>query len=311
MIRPSVALCTFNGGRFLREQLQSIAAQSTPPAELVICDDGSTDDTVAIAEAFARTAPFRVDVRRNRTRLGTAANFDSAMSLCNGDVIFLCDQDDVWHPEKIARTIRQFDDLHIQCVFTDARLIDEEGKPIGRTMWQQIGFDPRRFDFGTVVDRNVATGATMALRASLRPLIQPIPRDQPHDWWIVLLSAATQSATPLNEPLIDYRVHKDQQSGAGPRVGSLNTWIDASRQTGPQAFRARAERLKLLRDRLASAGVSIDIADRIAHLETRAEMRGMRRPLLVARELLTGRYFRYSRHVFSAAKDLFGIASSR
>ena len=118
MSNASVALCTYNGGRFLREQLQSIADQSARPAELVICDDGSTDDTVSIAETFARSAPFRVDVHRNRTRSGTIANFDYAMSLCGGDVIFLCDQDDVWHPEKIARTIRRFDDARVQCIFT-------------------------------------------------------------------------------------------------------------------------------------------------------------------------------------------------
>src|SRR5713226_2485661 len=141
MSRASVALCAYNGGRFLREQLRSITEQSTPPCQLVICDDGSTDDTVAIADSFARSAPFPVEVRRNRTRLGTGANFDEASSRCSGDVIFLCDQDDVWHPEKITRTIERFDDPRVQCVFTDARLVDEEGRQIGRTLWQQIGFD--------------------------------------------------------------------------------------------------------------------------------------------------------------------------
>jgi glycosyltransferase involved in cell wall biosynthesis len=313
MNRASIALCTYNGARFLREQLQSIAAQETRPFELVISDDASSDDTFAVAWEFARSAPFPIELHRNATRLGTVANFDQAISRCKGDVIFLCDQDDVWRPEKIARMLPRFDDPHVACAFTDARLIDEKGTPRGSTLWQQIGFDPRRFDFAAVADRNVATGATMALHASMRPLVQPIPRDQPHDWWIALLAAATGGAIPLEEPLIDYRVHGEQQSGAGPEVGSLETWIGASMRTGPRAFRERAQRLELVRDRLASAGVTIRIDDRIAHLQARASVEGAgtRRALVVARELLNGRYFRYSRHLLSAAKDLFGVASGR
>jgi hypothetical protein len=162
----------------------------------------------------------------------------------------------------------------------------------------------------TLANTNVVTGATMAFRASLREIIQPIPRDQPHDWWIALIAAAMNSLAPIEEPLIDYRLHKRQQSGAGPEVGSLNTWLNASMQTGPRAFHDRARRLQLVRDRLAQHGVTVDLDARIEHLETRASMRGMQRPLLVARELLTGRYFRYSRHILSAAKDLFGVASN-
>jgi glycosyltransferase involved in cell wall biosynthesis len=311
MTRASVALCTYNGARYLREQLRSIADQRTPPHEVVICDDASTDDSVKIAENFARTAPFNVAIHRNPTRIGTVANFEQAIALCSGDVIFLCDQDDVWHPDKIARLLPRFGEARVACIFTDARLIDERGNAIGRTLWQQIGFAGLRFSFDTVADRNVATGATMAFRASLRSLLLPMPKDQPHDWWIVLLTAATGGAIPISETLIDYRVHGEQQSGAGPKVGSLETWIAASMSTGPQAFRDRAHRLELVRDRLATAGVQIDIDDRIAHLQTRASMHGFRRPLLVLRELLSGRYFRYSRHVISAAKDLFGSASSR
>lgn len=99
----SVALATYNGGKFLGEQLQSIAAQTQAPHELIACDDGSTDDTLSILEAFAATAPFPVLVRRNARRLGYADNFLGAMSLCKGDYIACCDQDDLWLPQKIAR----------------------------------------------------------------------------------------------------------------------------------------------------------------------------------------------------------------
>ena len=311
MTRATVALCTYNGARFLRQQLQSIAAQTKKPDSVVISDDASSDDTVTIAREFARSSPFPVDIHIHPARLGVSGNFDRAISLVNGDVIFLADQDDVWHPEKMERLLAVFDDARVTCVFTDARLVDENGTSMDHTLWQQIRYRPSPRLFDTLADRNVATGATMAFRAELRRLILPIPRDQPHDWWIALLAAATDGLHPMAAALIDYRVHRQQQAGAGPQVGSLRTWIEASMQTGPRAFRDRADRLALVRDRLASRGVAIDVDERIAHLLARASMRGVRRPLLVARELLTGRYFRYSRHLVSAAKDLFGIASLR
>src|SRR5438552_3361865 len=110
MTAVSVALCTLNGAAFLREQLQSIVEQSVAPDQIVVCDDGSTDDTLAIARQF------RCEVHTTGQRLGTIANFDRAIALCKGDVIFLADQDDVWHRDKVAKTIARLD----QCAFSDA-----------------------------------------------------------------------------------------------------------------------------------------------------------------------------------------------
>ena len=307
MMRASVALCTYNGARFLREQLQSIADQTVKPAQVVICDDGSRDDTLSIAHQF------RFEIHTTDRRLGTVANFDRAIALCNGDIIFLADQDDVWHRDKVKQTLERFDDLRVQCVFTNARLIDENGTPLGGTLWQHIGLRGARVPspalFNVLANTNVATGATMAFRSSLRSLIQPLPSDQPHDWWIALLAAATNGLAAIDEPLIDYRLHPRQQAGAGPQTGSVDVWLDAAMRTGPRVFEERARRLELVRDRLASRGIAVDLDARIAHFRTRASMRGAMRPLLVAREMLNGRYFRYSRHFISAAKDLFGVAS--
>lgn len=99
----SVAMCTYNGSAFLQEQLDSIAAQTRLPDELVICDDGSSDSTVDIVERFAHGVSFRVQLFRNPQNLGSTRNFEQAMRLCTGDLIALSDQDDVWMPEKLAR----------------------------------------------------------------------------------------------------------------------------------------------------------------------------------------------------------------
>src|SRR5215207_2518174 len=101
MVRISIALCTYNGEQYLQQQLDSFVAQSRPPDELVVCDDRSTDRTVPIVEDFAKRAPFRVELVINETNLGSTRNFEKAIGLCTGDIIFLADQDDVWLPEKL------------------------------------------------------------------------------------------------------------------------------------------------------------------------------------------------------------------
>ena len=97
----SVALCTYNGARFLEEQLASLLAQNRRPDELVVCDDRSTDSTVQMLESFSRSAPFPVRIQVNPVNLGSTVNFDRAMRLCAGSLIAFCDQDDIWLPHKL------------------------------------------------------------------------------------------------------------------------------------------------------------------------------------------------------------------
>jgi len=99
--KVSVAMCTYNGQRFLHQQLQSLLDQTVRPDELVVCDDGSSDDSLMVVEAFAVSAPFFVRVIRNSQNLGYIRNFEQAISRCTGDLVFLCDQDDVWDRRKI------------------------------------------------------------------------------------------------------------------------------------------------------------------------------------------------------------------
>src|SRR5882724_11959920 len=94
--RISVAMCTYNGAGFLSEQLESIAAQTRLPDELVICDDRSTDESVEIVRNFARHTPFSVRLEMNEENLGSTKNFEKSIGLCQGEIIALADQDDVW-----------------------------------------------------------------------------------------------------------------------------------------------------------------------------------------------------------------------
>src|ERR687885_1327551 len=101
-MKVSVAMCTYNGAAFLREQLQSLAAQARTPDELVVCDDASADATVRVVREFAAAAPFPVRLTVNERNLGSTKNFERAISLCAGDLVALSDQDDLWLPAKLA-----------------------------------------------------------------------------------------------------------------------------------------------------------------------------------------------------------------
>src|SRR5215468_7332763 len=122
-MKISVAICTYNGARFVREQLASIAAQTRPPDELIVCDDGSKDATVEIINSFARASGFPVQLKINEARLGSTRNFDQALGLCNGEGIAFSDQDDVWLPQKLEML-----EKHLMrgaaLAFTDGEVVD-------------------------------------------------------------------------------------------------------------------------------------------------------------------------------------------
>lgn len=138
----SVAMCTFNGARFLGAQLASIAAQDRPPDELVVCDDGSSDGSIEIVIQFARRSKFPVRLVVNDTNLGSTKNFEKAISLCRGAIVALADQDDVWYQHKLGRIEKAFlRSSETVLAFSDADLIDEESHSLGARLWPTFSFD--------------------------------------------------------------------------------------------------------------------------------------------------------------------------
>jgi hypothetical protein len=220
-VKLSIAMCTYNGAAYLGEQLESLAAQTRLPDELVICDDSSTDNrTPAIITDFARHAPFPVRLFVNKRNLGSKQSFAEAIRHCRGGIIFLCDQDDVWREDKLAVTERVFSSsLQTGLVFSDADLVDENLVKLGR-LSTNFGDDGRTTIekqnlFYALLRRNLVTGATLAFRSNLRRLVLPIPTGTilQHDAWIALIIAAVAPVVFLNEPLIKYRQHPGQQIG--------------------------------------------------------------------------------------------------
>jgi glycosyltransferase involved in cell wall biosynthesis len=189
LMRLSIAMATWNGARYLREQLDSFRAQSRLPDELVVCDDHSTDGTPAILEEFRRTAPFPVNVLINPKQMGYVGNFEQVVGMCDGDVILLSDQDDVWLPEKLAEHEAVYRSRpEVGMAFSDGTIVGSAIAPSSLSLYEYVGATPkrlRRFAAGRGMDlfirKPMAYGCTLSIRSDLRPLILPIPPYWIHD----------------------------------------------------------------------------------------------------------------------------------
>ncbi len=219
----SVALCTYNGDKFIEEQIQSILQQTKAVDEIVVCDDGSKDTTLKIVRYVAETSNIQIRIYTNDKPLGVKENFRKAIELCEGDYIFLSDQDDIWLPHKVE-TIKTWFLEHPDksVVFTDAYLVDEHRKRLEeRTQFQGVGFRKLQQDMmqnghglEVFMMANRATGATMAFRKASVELREDDWGAMLHDEYIAVKALLKDELGVIIEPLIEYRQHPDQQVGS-------------------------------------------------------------------------------------------------
>jgi glycosyltransferase involved in cell wall biosynthesis len=223
----SVALATYNGAPHLAAQLGDLANQSLPPCELVVCDDGSSDDTLAILSDFADNAPFPVRIHRNPARVGYRRNFVQCAGLCSGDLIAFCDQDDRWSPGKLEIIAARFRDEDTMLVFHNARVLAPTGKSLGELRrgdevqtWEPLTASPWMF----------ALGFTQVFRRSLLQFdpLWPNSIDQncegeplAHDQWYFFLASVIGRIVYLPDLLADYRQHEANTYGWRGIVASL------------------------------------------------------------------------------------------
>lgn len=255
----SVAMCTHNGEAFVERQLESILRSNLVPEQIVVSDDASSDSTRTIVDRVTGRHPS-VDVilLDNQTPLGVTANFAQAISACTGDVIALSDQDDEWHPDRLARVIPLFDaSPSLSLIFSNARLVDAAGVPIGYSLFEALEVTPRDLEelrddraFSRLLRRNLVTGATTAFRRSLLSAALPIPYPWLHDEWLAVIAATLGAVGVVEEDLVDYRQHGSNEIGA--RRPTLRHKL--GRLVGPRADRNRllALRFAVLAERLDS-----------------------------------------------------------
>lgn len=319
MTRLSVVLCTYNGGRFVQCQLDSLLAQTRLPDELIVSDDGSGDDTRRIVTEFERVAPFEVRYRTNDVRLGAAQNFGHAVALASGEFIALCDQDDQWLPAKLAEAERRFlADPGLEAVFSDGFVVNSKLEPIGYTLWQHVGLSEverlrimRGRSLEVLLKHVAVTGATLTVRASLLHRALPIPESWMHDAWFALMAAASGGLSAIPESLIRYRQHSANEIGAR-RVPLVGRWSEAIGLDREAYYRSEIDRYRAARRRFQMFSNelrpdAIEIMDgKLRHLEARARLPAsrLRRIIPILRELARLGYRRYSFGWQVAVKDL-------
>jgi glycosyltransferase involved in cell wall biosynthesis len=221
----SVALASYNGDRYVAEQLESILSQTRPPDEVIVSDGGSDDDTVRIARevlAHARSG-IRVKVIADGARLGVTANFDRAIAATTGEFVALSDQDDRWHVDRIARGLEQLTQQDVLLAAGNADLVAADGARLGVDLYSALGVGPKeladlsgRDAFAVLIRRNVVTGATVMIRRELLEAARPFPAEWVHDEWLAIVAAVLGRVAIDPKPLIDYRQHGANAIGVSP-----------------------------------------------------------------------------------------------
>jgi glycosyltransferase involved in cell wall biosynthesis len=314
----SVCLCTYNGERYLRPLLDSLAAQTLLPTELLVGDDGSTDCTLQIVRDFAACASFPVKVVPNEHRLGPAGNLERLLVLAKGSVLFPCDQDDVWDPAKIETMVRALDrSPGSGAAVCNSSLIDAHGRTLPGSLFEVVGLDAstrRLMEAGRAVlqikDYNVVASHALALRRSALDLVLPFGPTPHADWWIALILGTTTCITVVDDRLVAYRLHETNTVGITPDKVRLAERLSASTAA---RFSSRADMLDAAIARVdtrcpgaVSPSERAVLEAEVAHLRMRGSLpaKRSRRIVAVYREAVRGRYAEFGNGWRSALLDV-------
>ncbi len=286
----------------------------------MLSDDASTDDTVRLAESIVADSAAEVELRvlRNEKALGVTKNFEQAVREARGELIALCDQDDVWRSNRLELMASRFEaNPELLLLFGDARLVDADGAPLGSTVFDAI--EVSRWEretlragraFDVLVRRNLAVGATTIFRRSLLEPALPFPRSWVHDEWLAVIAAANGPGTVdfMEEPLIDYRQHSGNQIGArkltlAGKVGRMLEPRSGRNERLVMAFDALRERLEQLP---VTDSVRTKAREKSVHERVRNNLPEgrLQRVGPVLREVRTGRYALSGRGWPDIARDL-------
>ncbi|MCD8297166.1 MAG: glycosyltransferase family 2 protein [Prevotella sp.] len=209
-MRISVCMATYNGERYIEEQIHSILSQLSDDDELIISDDGSHDRTLFLIQSIGDK---RIRIFQNEGRHGFKYNFENAMKMVQGDYIFLCDQDDVWLPDKVSVSLEKLQDYDL--IVHDAKLIDSEGKDLNNNFYS---FHHDKTGFWSNLWKTRFMGCCMVFRREVLSFCLPIPTYViTHDFWIGMLSLTSFRVRFIPDILMCYRRHGDNASSSSEK----------------------------------------------------------------------------------------------
>lgn len=218
-------MCTYNGGEYIYEQLESISKQTIRINKLVICDDASQDETIDIITLWMKTVNIVVELYRNPQPLGCIKNFEKALSLADGDYIFFADQDDIWLSNKVELTLKKMKEIeaikgsNTPClVHSDLRVVDKNLTLIHESFLENQGLshieDSSKQIYSLIV-QNFITGCTIVINNALKKSALPFPENiTMHDHWLAIVASLIGEIGFVDAPTILYRQHGNNTVGA-------------------------------------------------------------------------------------------------
>lgn len=319
--QTALAMCVYNGERYLQEQLDSITQQTVPLNQIVIVDDNSSDGSWDLLQEWKRVCGLNVTLVRNDHNLGFVRNFEKASMEVDADIVFFADQDDIWHPKKVERMLRLFDDPMVVLAHSDADLIDDKGNRLGRRLFATLLLRNEERELvrsgrsaSVYLQRNLVTGAACAVRRELLQYALPFPCESgwSHDEWLALAASLTGTVAMLEEPIMSYRLHGFNTIGIPItdwrwRLRTINRAIFSSQR---QALQQRLERLQILRNRCTQwhppQWFLQDINSALEHITHRLSLspNPLRRIQPVMREWRSRRYNIWSNGELSVLHDM-------
>ena len=223
----TIIMCTYNGEKYIREQLQSIADSTVTEWNILISDDQSTDSTIQIAREFQKQYPDKIQIKVNETKKGAIINFLSGIyqvgtRMKKDDFIMLCDQDDIWNPDKIEKTrsgmnnlIKTYGNEMPLLVCTDVTVVDDEMKIIHESFRRMNNYQIRHLDFAHLMMENKVQGCTTMINKSLALMLDRLPQKATmHDGWLALIASAFGHIKYMDEQTMKYRQHIDNVQGS-------------------------------------------------------------------------------------------------
>jgi hypothetical protein len=219
-----ILMATYNGARFLKCQVESILEQMRPGWRILVRDDGSSDETVSILRRFADRWPECITLIDSQgPRLGPSGNFTRLMQCADADYVAFSDQDDVWLPSRMTKTVERIKALEGRIgrdapvlVHTDLAVVDEELRQVSPSFWKYCRLNPRVGDtLNGLLVQNMGTGCATTVNRALLRMAYPVPAGaMMHDWWMALVAAACGRLEYIAEPTVLYRQHASNVLGA-------------------------------------------------------------------------------------------------
>lgn len=210
-------MAAYNGENYIKEQINSILKQTIKDWHLYICDDCSSDNTVDIVLDYVNKYPDKITLVQNSENMGHKATFFKLLKMSKGDYVFTCDQDDVWKKDKIAVTLKGFDNEDLSTpilVHTDLTIVNQKLEITSASMIKSQHIDVRKSKPNDMLVQNIVTGCTMAMNRALVNLIYEPKKVPVHDWWIAAVAAFMGKIKFVNKSTIYYRQHSENSVGA-------------------------------------------------------------------------------------------------